>query len=314
MPGPTAAELRKTVTNRLIEALEKGTRPWIKPWVGDPNAGYPTNIASKRRYRGVNPWLLNLTSISFGYESKWWGTYKQWKEKGGVVRRGEKGTMIVFWSILERKETDKDTGEKKKGRYFYLKYSKVFNLEQVDNIEGKNTLDKYRIDSTVLPTFDHEEYEPAEEVIRNSGAKISYGGSNAFYKRSTDEIKCPPKNRFPKLNEFYSAIFHELTHWAEIRTGFDEVEDKSYALGELVAEMGACYICEELGVPIENPADNDKQSAAYLRSWLKALKNDTKFIFVASKWASKAADLLLGEEINEIEPSNGNDEIVEKAA
>jgi len=297
--GPNADELRKNVTDRLIAALESGTRPWIKPWIGDPNAGFPTNIASKKRYRGVNPWLLDMTAIEGSFSSKWWGTYKQWKEKGGQVIKGEKGTVIVFWKMFTRDET-KD-GVTKKKKTFFLKYSNVFSLDQVENVgevkEGKpHQLDKYRICKDVPYTFEHDEYEPAEALIADSGAKVTYGGNRACYSPTTDEIRCPNKGQFPKVSEFYNTMFHELTHWCESRTGFSKVdEDRNYALGELVAEIGACYVSEHLGVPVDNPTDD--QSAAYLKSWLQKLKDDPKFIFTASKWASKAADMLLGEEI-----------------
>jgi len=215
--------------------------------------------------------------------------------------------MIVYWKIIKGK--DKDTGEAKK--FFMLKYSKVFNLDQVESVyeakhygnvvftrtKGKpHPLDKYRINTAVRDKFEHGDgFEPAEQVIADSGAKINYGGSRACYSPSTDEIDMPEKDRFEKLSEFYNTIFHELTHWAEKRTGFKKAENETgrrgYALGELVAEMGSCFVAEQLGVPMQSP--DDDQSAAYLKSWLGALKDDPKFIFVASKWASKAADVLL---------------------
>jgi antirestriction protein ArdC len=107
-------------------------------------------------------------------------------------------------------------------------------------------------------------------------------------------------------------MFHELTHWCESRTGFSKIEDKSYALGELVAEIGSCYVAEHIGVPVENPTDD--QSAAYLKSWLKALKDDPKFIFLASRWASKAADMLLGEEIAVEDDEPSKEPVADKQA
>jgi antirestriction protein ArdC len=298
--GPSADELRQTVTDRLIEALEAGTRPWIKPWIGDPNAGFPTNVDSKKRYRGVNPWLLDMTANAGGYTSKWWGTYKQWKGKGGQVIKGETGTLIVFWKIFDRDVIDPQTGVKSKKKTFFLRYSKVFNLDQVENagevVEGKpHKLDKLRTNTNAPIKFEHDEFEPAEAIIAESGASVTYGGNRACYNPGTDAINCPAKDQFPKLSEFYNTMFHELTHWCESRTGFSKVDERNYALGELVAEIGSCYVASHIGVPVEQPTDD--QSAAYLASWLKKLKDDPKFIFVASKWASKAADLLLGEEI-----------------
>jgi antirestriction protein ArdC len=315
--GPSADELRQKVTDRLIEALEAGTRPWIKPWIGDPNAGFPTNVASKKRYRGVNPWLLDMTAMSGGFSSKWWGTYKQWSEKSGQVIKGEKGTMIVFWKIFDRDVVDPNTGVKSKKKTFFLRYSNVFNLDQIENKgevkEGKaHPLDKLRINSSVPVTFEHDKFEPAEQIIAESGAKVTYGGNRACYIPATDEIRCPNVDQFPKLSEFYNTMFHELTHWCESRTGFSKIEDKSYALGELVAEIGSCYVAEHIGVPVENPTDD--QSAAYLKSWLKALKDDPKFIFLASRWASKAADMLLGEEIAVEDDEPSKEPVADKQA
>jgi len=278
-------EIRQKVTDRIIQALENGTKPWIKPWNCSPNAGAPVNIASKKRYRGVNPLMLNCESMEKGYSAKYWGTYKQWKDKEGQVRRGEKGTIVVFWKIIDKID---ENGKEKK--IFFLRYSTVFNLDQID---GKK-LDKYRVDEDSVETFDHETYIPAETIIEESGADITYGGNRACYDPNTDGVYCPSKDRFPKLSEYYNTIFHELTHWTEKRTGFDKDGVKrDYALGELVAEMGSCFVAEEIGVPVEDKKDD--QSAAYIAGWLKALKNDNKFIFTASKWANKAADLLLGE-------------------
>jgi len=297
-------EIYQSVTDRLIEALESGTRPWVKPWVNDPNGGFPTNIERKKGYRGVNPWLLNLASLENGYVSKWWGTYKQWSDKNGQVRKGETSKVfVVFSKSFQIDDVDPDSGQPRinestglprKKNIYYLQKSPVFNLDQVDNIEGTTTLDKYRINKDSKGLFDHESYYPAEDVITNSGAKIVYGGNQPHYNRKTDSIVCPPKSMFPELERYYRAMFHELCHYMEKRTGFtEEVKDKSYALGELVAEIGSCYVSEFIGVPVQEPDKDDEQAAAYLKSWLQALKNDRKFIFTASTWAMKACDKLL---------------------
>lgn len=306
--GPSADELRKTVTDRLIVALEAGTRPWIKPWICDPNAGSPMNVESKKRYRGVNPWLLDLTAMEMGYTNRHWGTFRQWKKQGGVARKGEKGSMIVFWKMFPNTRPNAAGVVDKNKKVFFLRYSKVFNYDQIMPIDegiikgGGHKLDKYKVDTTVLERFEHDEYEPAETLIADSGAEVIYGGERACYSPSSDKINCPKKERFPKLSEFYSAMFHELTHWCEKRTGFNKIEDKSYALAELVAEIGSCYVAEHIGVPVENP--DDDQSAAYLAGWLSALKGDPKFIFTASKWASKAADILLDDAVEyDVEPT-----------
>ena len=162
----------------------------------------------------------------------------------------------------------------------------------VDQVEGKN-LDHLRAgqpDTSEPLTVD---YQPAEDAIEATGASIRYGGGKAFYSPSGDYIQVPPKATFESLDEFYGTSFHELCHWSEhpSRLNWSRKEkENTYALGELVAEIGSCFLCRELGVPA---SENLENHIAYVGTWLKAMRNDSRFIFAGSAQASKAADFIL---------------------
>jgi antirestriction protein ArdC len=312
MAKRTAEQVRQEITDKIIKGLEGGKIPWRCPWSRDPNCGMPVNIASKKQYRGVNPLVLAITAMDVGYDSKWWGTYKQWKDRGGQVRRGEKSSPIVFWKIIEKDEVV--DGELKKKKIFFMRWSSVFNLDQVDG----EKLDKFRPvkqeaeEITVSPDFTE-----AQALVDNSGAKITHGGNRACHRPSIDDIMMPNKSSFDQEIDYYQTIFHELSHWSETRVpGFDRVQgDKhSYAMGELIAEIGGCYVSSGLDLPLSDDLENH---TAYLQSWLEAMKNDVKFIFKASQQASKVANYLLDfvgkGESNGDGPTNEDEEIDEAA-
>ena len=229
--------------------------------------------------------------MDFAYRCQWWGTYKQFKELGGQVRKGEHGTRIVFWKILE-----KDTpGEDKKKKIFFLRYYTVFNLEQVD---GGEKLDKFRPeeepDSVNFGSDDA--FKTFDEVIAATKADIRFGGDKAYYKRPTgpawpkhtggDFIGCPNRRQFPDCRDWYDTLLHELAHWSEVRLKWEG----PYAMGELVAEISACFIPPALGLPISENMENHQR---YLKSWLEKMKDDPKFIFRAASQAQKVSDFIL---------------------
>jgi len=284
----TQDEIRSEITNKIIEALKQGLRPWSCPWRKDPNAGFPTNIDSKKQYRGINPFLLQITALCEGYDSRWWGTYDQWKNLGGQVRKGQHGTQVVFYKTFDVDDTTKPTGKRK---VFILRTYTVFNLSQVDG----DKLDKYRPAPITEADTAAVSWEPAEKLIAATGAKIHYGGGQAFYNRPSpagtfpnhtggDFIMVPKQSQFIDPHEFFVVQFHELAHWSEIRLQW---EDK-YAMGELVAEITACYLAAETNIP-NNSLENHNR---YLANWLTQMENDPKWIFQASSQASKVADFL----------------------
>ncbi len=286
-------EIRQTITDRIIEALESGgLPPWRRPWLNHENSGLPTNVISMRRYSGVNPILLQMASMRHGFTSKFWGTFKQWQDLGGRVKRrpdnvppGQWGTNICFFKPITKTEIDHDTGEEEEVKFGLLKTYTVFCVDQV---EGDH-LDKFRV-GEVEATSHGIDYEPAEEAIMATQVEICFGGDKAFYVRPTpgggDYIQLPPKSHFHERKDFYATALHELAHWSEVRTNWTG----SYAEGELRAEISACYCLTELCVPQSDDLSNHH---AYLQSWLKALKNDPKFIFSCAKAATQAADYVL---------------------
>ena len=285
-------EIREKITKTIIDALSKGgLPPWRQPWRSDQNAGFFENVVSKRRYRGINPLLLQIASIRHGFQSKWWGTFKQWQELGGQVMRrpnnvppGEWGTSIIFYKPLQITEEDED-GEKKQKTIYMMRSYTVFNIDQV---EGE-CLNHLRVGNSIPNDTDCiTTYENADKVIQATGADIRYGGNQAFYNRLGNYIQVPLRGQFC-ASEYYETVLHELMHWSEKRLDWNRA-DGGYAMGELIAEMGSCFLATELSIPI---AENLPNHASYLQNWLKAMKNDHKFIFQASTQASKAADFIL---------------------
>ena len=273
------------VTDQIIEMLDNGVVPWHKPWKGTM---YPSNLISKKAYRGINPFILACVASMKGYDSPFWLTYNQAKKKGGQVRKGEKSTLVVFWKWIE-KEVENDNGEMKKRSFPILRYYNVFNLDQIDGIESPEAKEMNE---------DFNSIECAENIIHNMPNKpqIYHNGTRAFYRPSEDMVTLPKKERFENEEEYYSTAFHELGHSTghESRlkrdlSGF--FGDEKYSQEELVAEMTAaflCGVCEIENVTIEN-------SAAYIAGWKKKLKEDEKIIVRAAAQAQKAADFILNE-------------------
>jgi len=237
-----------------------------------------------------------MASMRHGFESKWWATFRQWKALGGNVRRrpenvppGQWGTQIVFWSPIERMDTD-DAGEEVENKFFVMRTYSLFNIDQVEG-----PFDHLRVGATDTgPSLVPEAaYQAAEYAIVATRADIRFGGSQAFYSFDGDFIQLPHKLTFTVVDEYYETAFHELAHWTEheSRLNWNRKESaNTYAVGELVAELSACYLARELGVPC---SENLTNHTAYLRHWLKAMEANPNFIFLASSQASKAADFIL---------------------
>jgi antirestriction protein ArdC len=291
----TAARAEKSdayarITERIVEALERGVVPWRCPW--DRYRGLPRNLTSGKEYRGVNVFLLAIVRQCTGYESPYWLTYKQAQERGGHVRKGEKGTGIVFWMWLDREtgETD-DDGQPETDRVPLLRQYTVFNVDQCDGIEPPATADVQRHD-----------WEPLAECERIVSAmpnapEIRVGTDRACYIPRVDRVEVPHRHRFAQPAAFYGTLFHELTHATGHekrlnRRPSDEPRyfgDPDYSREELVAEMGAAFLCGHVGIETETL----DQSAAYLRGWIDVLKGDGRLVVTAAAQAQKAADYIL---------------------
>ena len=269
-----------SVTNNIIAKLEQGIAPWIKPWQAGSNGGADKNIVSGKEYQGVNRLILGMS----GYSSPIWGSFKQWQEKGGNVKKGEKGTQIVFYSQVAKKEIKANDPNPENGTYAMLKAYYVFNLDQIEGIE-------YDKPAPQLPDFNP--IPALDDRIIKTGAQISHGGGRAFYRPSSDSITLPEKTAFLSEKHYYATALHELTHWSGAphrldRTKGKRFADSAYAFEELVAEMGAAFLCADYGI------QGDLQHADYIGNWLQCLKNDNKAIFNASALAQKAADYING--------------------
>lgn len=283
---PSQKEIREKVTKTIIEALEKSDLPpWRRPWKSDINCGCPTNIVSGKKYRGINPLILQA-SMRHGFSSKWFGTFRQWKELGGHVKKrpnnvpsGEWGSTIIFYSAVSKKKSDED-GKKSEDRFFILKSYTVFNVDQV---EGDH-LDHLRAGHGEAEMIDTECIE-ARRVIDATCADIRHGGNQAYYKPVYDYIRLPNPTQMDAAS-YYETAFHELCHWTENRLDWKG----SYSMGELIAEIASCFLCSEVGVPMSNSLDNH---ASYIASWLQAMKQDPKYIFTAAAQANKVTDYIL---------------------
>lgn len=283
-------EIRQSITDKILIALAKGgIPPWRKTWSGGDNSGFPSNIVSRRRYSGINTMILALHRQVYGFQSKWYGTFDQWRKLGcsikkrpADVRPGEWGAGIIFYNVCTKTVENRYTREREEKTVPFLRHFTVFSIDQV---EGKG-IDKYRAGNEIVPEGDFIDYDPAEKLIGNLDVKIHYGGDRACYRPSSDEIFLPHKQSFEKESEFYATAFHELLHWSEKRLNWNE----NYAFSELRAEIGASFLLAELGVP---QSENMTNHHAYLESWLQHLQRDNRYIFRASAAASKAVDFIL---------------------
>jgi antirestriction protein ArdC len=301
MQSPT--EIRSQITKQIVEALTNGNLPpWRRPWSNDPNApGLHTSLSTGNSYKGINQLLLQLAAGHHGFQSKWWGTFNQVKNSGAYVLKGEKGTHVVLFKPIKRTRIDLN-GEEKDDSSCVLRTFTVFNIEQTSG------LNQYRVGFAQPKEDTGERYEHADAVIEATGADIRYGGNEAFYRSVEDFIQCPLRHQFESPESFYETTFHELCHWTEKRVGFDRSQaENTYALGELVAEIGSCFLMGELGLPTTGNLSNH---AAYLQSWLKGMNGDPKFIFRAAAQASKAVEFVTSfsrDRVAIVEP--GGDEI-----
>ena len=277
------------VTNTLIAELEKGVRPWLKPWSADHVAGRITRPlrGNGLPYRGINVLMLWGSALVQGFAAPIWMTFKQAKELGAGVRKGEKGSLVVYADRLTRTEIAEDGEETGRDIYFMKGYT-VFNAEQVDGLP-----DHYYATTApeldTLPRIDH-----AELFFANTGADIRHGGDRAYYAQEADYVRLPPFVSFRDAESYCATLAHELTHWtkhpARLNRDFGRKQwgDEGYAREELVAEIGAAFLCCDLGITPETREDH----AAYIDHWLKVMKEDKRAVFQAAAHAQKAADFL----------------------
>jgi antirestriction protein ArdC len=276
--GKSKAEVEREITSQIIAAIESGTGNWSKPWASLDGA--PSNAKTGRDYRGVNRLVLSITQHAAMYERGIWATIKQWNSLGARVNKGEKASYITVRSERRDQETDEVTG-------VFWRAAPVFNAAQVNGYEVPALPDPRALQ-------DHIEYANADAFVLRTGATIKHGGDKAFYMPSKDMIMLPTREAFSDGAAYYSTLFHELTHW----TGADQRLDRKqggkfgsndYAFEELVAEIGAAFLCSDMGVSNDEPRTDHAQ---YLKGWLEILKASDKAIFSAAAQAGKATEYL----------------------
>jgi antirestriction protein ArdC len=285
-PSTGGVSLYQTITDKIVAAIEAGAGAFVMPWHVGASTGRPTNALTRNAYQGVNVISLWASAMLAGFETGYWATFRQWKTAGAQVRRGERGTATLFYKSLDgdRVETEDDVA-----RRFVARASYVFNASQVDGWTAPEAAQK--AEATVIET--------AEAFVARAGADIRHGALMACYLPQSDWIEMPDRNRFcgtytsSATESYYAVLLHELVHWTGAAHRLDRTIDgrfgsSTYAVEELVAELGAAFLCADLGIANEPRLDH----AAYVQSWLKVLKSDSKALFVAAKEASRAVDFL----------------------
>ena len=279
----TRADVYSRVTTEIIAAIEQGTGEWRAPWFHNgASIARPTNIASGKRYRGINTLALWAAGFAAGYSDGLWGTYKQWQDAGAQVREGERSTTVVLWrEIPASRLNDGDEGSDDGHRRMFARAFSVFNVAQVDDYERES--------SPVLP--ESERLAHAEAFIANLGVKTVFGGSEAYYLPSLDTVFMPPFASFRDPASFYGVWLHENGHASGAKHRIDRdlsgrFGSAAYAAEECCVEILSGLVLADLGIAHHPRPDH----AAYVASWLKVLKNDPKAIFAAASKAQQAAD------------------------
>ena len=281
------ADVHVTITNRIIEAIEAGAGEFVMPWHRRGDIGRPTNAATQKRYQGTNVIALWAEASLSGFGSGTWATYRQWEGLGAQVRRGERSATIVFYKSLAGSE---DEGEPR-GQRMFARASRVFNGGQVEGWEAPEILRPNLAE--VLPA--------AEMFVARTGAEVRHGHDHACYRPTEDRIEVPDRDRFlgsptsTPTEAYYAVLLHELTHWTGAphrlsRKFGKRFGDQTYAVEELVAELGAAFLCADIGIANAPRPDH----AAYLAGWLSVLGSDPKALFMAARLASEAATFLSG--------------------
>lgn len=286
-------DIHAEITAKMLAQLQAGTVPWLKPWNTQSGGylGFPRNAISKRKYSGVNVCILWCEADEKGYASSEWLTFKQALDKGGNVRKGEKGTQIVLLKRIDKKDVDEAGNEETKS-FSMLRQFTVFNTEQCDGLNLKGA------EVNVVPEATEDGLDKLfMDAVAATQIKIRHGGSSAHYSPATDHVQMPNVKDFRDVGNYQSTLAHELVHasGAKHRLNRESVVSgkgfgtPSYAHEELTAEIGAAFTCAEFGLV------GELRHADYLAHWITILQNDTKAIFSAASKASKAVAFLYPE-------------------
>jgi antirestriction protein ArdC len=286
------ADIYQRITDQIVSKLEKGVKPWLKPWDAEHGAG---RISRPLRgngipYKGVNVLMLWSAAMDKGYAAPVWMTFKQALELNANVRKGERGSLVVYADKILRTETDAATGEDSERAIPFMKGYTVFNVEQIDGLPEHFYAKPVPRTETVL------RIERAETFFAAIGANVLHGGSRACYMPAIDTIQMPCIDFFRDAESYYATRAHETTHWTRHKSRLDRefgrkrFGDEGYAMEELVAELGSAFLSADLDLTPEVREDH----ASYIASWIKVLKDDKRAIFTAASHAQRAADFLHG--------------------
>ena len=287
----TRVDVYTRVTSHIVGELEKGVRPWLKPWNAEHAAGRITRPLrhNGQAYQGINVLMLWTAAEMQGYACPFWLTFQQAKELGGFVKKGEHGSPVVYASKFTKKEAA-ENGDEVEREIPFLKEYTVFNASQCEGLPEHF----YRLAET--PQHDMQRIERAETFFKNTRADIRGGGNMAYYAMGSDHVQMPPFESFRDAESYAATLAHELTHWTKHPTrcnrefGRKRWGDERYAMEELVAELGSAFLCADLKITPEVRDDH----ASYLANWLQVLKADKRAIFSAASHAGRAVEFLHG--------------------
>ncbi|MBO4168840.1 ArdC family protein [Cereibacter azotoformans] len=284
-------DVYEKVTSKIIADLEKGDLSWLKPWSGGNMDGRIIKPLrhNAQPYSGINILMLWGAAMEGGYVSPYWMTFKQAQEYGAHVRKGERGNLVVYANTITKTE-EGENGQDEERKIPFMKGYTVFNVEQIEGLPKHYYAKPPQIIDPAL------RIDQAETFFASTGADIRHGGNSAHYSGGSDHVQMPAFEAFRSPEAYYATLAHELTHWTKHKSRLDRDfgrkswGDEGYAREELVAELGAAFLCADLALTPEPREDH----AAYIQSWLKVLKEDKRAIFSAAAHAQRAADFLHG--------------------
>ncbi len=283
-------DIYSRITDQIVSHLEKGVRPWARPWNAEHAAGRITRPLRHNGtpYSGINVLSLWASAMAQNFATPIWMTFKQALEFEAHVRKGEKGSLVVYADSITRKETDEKTGDEIDREIPFLKGYTVFNVEQVEGLPEV-------FYNKAAPKLDPDaRIDHVEKFFAALGATIRHGGNRAFYSMAADAIQMPAFESFQGADRYYATLAHELTHWTGSKTrlardfGGHRFGSEGYAVEELVAEVGAAFLCADLELSLEPREDH----AAYISTWLKVLAADSRAVFTAAAHAQRAVEFI----------------------
>lgn len=288
MKNEARNDLYSRITAAIIEELEKGVRPWSRQWVSTTPRCRPRRFTGMH-YRGINTLLLWLASTRRGFESPFWMTYRQASEIGGQVRRGERGTAIVFFTTVPVNKNEDAPEEEAKVPM--LKTYSVFNASQIEKLPERFHPD---VEPPTKADFDNSRIDAVDCFFRKAGVEVEHGGDIPHYSPAYDRVQMPPLSAFRSAEDYYAVLAHEAIHWtghpSRLPRRFPGKSrgEKNYAREELIAELGAAFLCADLEISHEPRPDHSD----YIKVWLEVLRNDKRAIFHAACVAEKATEYL----------------------